>query len=129
MKALTIWQPWAGLIIHGVKRVENRTWKSSLKIGDRFAIHAGKDDGVAEWVEQEIYKLGSKMYWDNGVILGTVRLAGIITRADQLPPDQRKWFAGPVGWVLADARPWFMPPRCKGALGLWEIPQEVQVTE
>lgn len=42
MKALTIWQPWASLIMMGAKPFEFRGWKppSSL-IGQRIAIHAG----------------------------------------------------------------------------------------
>ncbi|MCS3017987.1 ASCH domain-containing protein [Phocaeicola vulgatus] len=26
MKAITIKQPWASLIVHGIKDIENRTW-------------------------------------------------------------------------------------------------------
>jgi hypothetical protein len=26
MKCLSVWQPWAHLIVRGVKDVENRTW-------------------------------------------------------------------------------------------------------
>ncbi len=41
MKALTIWQPWASLIIAGAKPYEFRGWRvpSSL-IGQRIVIHA-----------------------------------------------------------------------------------------
>jgi len=31
MKALSIKQPWASLIAHGIKNIENRTWKSTSK--------------------------------------------------------------------------------------------------
>lgn len=27
MKAITIKQPWASLIVHGIKDIENRTWR------------------------------------------------------------------------------------------------------
>lgn len=42
MKALTIWQPWATLIVEGAKPYEFRGWlfPKSL-IGQRIAIHAG----------------------------------------------------------------------------------------
>jgi hypothetical protein len=43
MKALTIWQPWASLIVYGFKPIEYRKWKlPSWMIGQRIVIHAGK---------------------------------------------------------------------------------------
>lgn len=42
MKALTIWQPWASLIIAGAKPWEWRGWEPPRSlIGTRIAIHAG----------------------------------------------------------------------------------------
>ena len=42
MKAITDKQPWASLIVEGIKDVENRTWKCPEKyIGKRILIHAG----------------------------------------------------------------------------------------
>lgn len=42
MKALTIWQPWASLILAGAKPYEFRGWRPPRSIiGQRIAIHAG----------------------------------------------------------------------------------------
>lgn len=42
MKALTIWQPWATLIMVGAKPYEFRGWKPpTWLVGQRMAIHAG----------------------------------------------------------------------------------------
>lgn len=38
MKAITIKQPWASLIVVGIKDVENRTWKTNFR--GRVLIHA-----------------------------------------------------------------------------------------
>ncbi|MDF2931221.1 MAG: hypothetical protein K0R36_552 [Chryseobacterium sp.] len=38
MKTLSIKQPWASLIAHGVKNIENRTWKTNFR--GRIYIHA-----------------------------------------------------------------------------------------
>jgi len=49
MMVLTVRQPWAGLIAAGVKDVENRSWQPhgrDLVIGQRFGIHAGRDDDL-----------------------------------------------------------------------------------
>lgn len=41
MKAITVKQPWASLIVEGTKDVENRSWKCPEKyIGQRVLIHA-----------------------------------------------------------------------------------------
>jgi len=41
MKAITIKQPWASLIVHGIKDIENRTWPCPKKyLGQRVLIHA-----------------------------------------------------------------------------------------
>lgn len=43
MKTISIKQPWASLIAHGIKDIENRTWKCSQKyIGQRVLIHVAK---------------------------------------------------------------------------------------
>lgn len=42
MKVITIWQPWASLILIGAKPYEFRGWKPPQSIiGQRIAIHAG----------------------------------------------------------------------------------------
>jgi hypothetical protein len=42
MKAITIWQPWASLIVAGAKPYEFRSWHPPKSlIGQRIAIHAG----------------------------------------------------------------------------------------
>jgi hypothetical protein len=40
MRALSIRQPWAWLIVHGFKPVENRDWATDYR--GPLAIHAGK---------------------------------------------------------------------------------------
>lgn len=40
MKALSIKQPWASLIAHGIKDIENRTWKTKFR--GRIYVHASQ---------------------------------------------------------------------------------------
>lgn len=43
MKAITIKQPWASLIVEGIKDIENRTWPCPEKyIGKRVLVHASQ---------------------------------------------------------------------------------------
>lgn len=66
MKALTVWQPWAGLLARGTKRVENRTWAPrpcELRPGDYVAIHAGVKYDRDSWalaigLKKELEPLG-----------------------------------------------------------------------
>lgn len=47
MKAISIKQPWASLIAHGIKDIENRTWKCPQKyIGKMVLIHASSGKGA-----------------------------------------------------------------------------------
>lgn len=127
MKALTIWQPWAGLIIAGLKPIENRSWgPKCIQIGERFCIHAGKDqEEVSQFVMDEVTKIALKGVWHNGAILGTVVFDGVVKDPEQLSDNERKWFSGPMAWRLKDPVMFKVPIRCKGAIGLWELPAPV----
>jgi hypothetical protein len=39
MKVLTVRQPWASLIVAGIKNVENRSWRTKYR--GKLGIHAG----------------------------------------------------------------------------------------
>jgi hypothetical protein len=40
MKALSLRQPWAHMVVHGPKHIENRRWNTSFR--GEFLIHAAK---------------------------------------------------------------------------------------
>lgn len=62
MKAITIKQPWASLIVEGTKDVENRSWKCPEKyIGQRVLIHAGMTNVRKDWM----YKQPIRKYWED----------------------------------------------------------------
>lgn len=124
MKALTLIQPWAWAIEHLGKRVENRTWAPPPRlVGQRIAIHAGKkyDEEDARWLAENFDF--SEIDCAHGVIVATARIARVVTSADHLPENQRVWFFGPFGWVLADVQP-VAELACRGAQGLWDVPSE-----
>ena len=58
MKALSIRQPWAWLIVNGFKDIENRTWPTKFR--GRVLVHASKGmtrdeyDDVADFLEPSI---------------------------------------------------------------------------
>ncbi|MFH1833912.1 MAG: ASCH domain-containing protein [bacterium] len=128
MKALTLWQPWAHIVCAGIKKVENRRWRPPRHaIGQRLAIHAGKvydKDGAAT-----IKRLSGldipESACTKGAIIGTAKLVAHLDSTLGLESfvgeGQKKWFFGPIGWLLDDIME-CEPVPCAGALGLWRVP-------
>jgi hypothetical protein len=109
VRALTIRQPWAALIAHGTKRVENRTWGTAWR--GTLLIHAAKSadpypDGVVRVDGTEV----------RSSIVAVATLADIHVCDGECSPWAE---AGRHHWVLSDVRPVADPVSCKGALGLW----------
>lgn len=115
MKALSIRQPWAWLIVHGHKDVENRTWPTTFR--GRFLIHAGKtfDQAGYRWVVSRMaIAMPAPELIERGGIVGEAEIVDCVTRF------QSRWFAGPYGFVLRDARPRPFTPMA-GKLGFFEV--------
>jgi hypothetical protein len=136
MRALSVRQPWAWAICHG-KDVENRS--KGTKHRGLLAIHASKSAPYREDVnDPRIVDLIVANSLDDpssaqGAVVAVATLAGC-----HLSPD----FGGTCGatrplcspwsardqyhWQLADVRPLPEPVPCRGMLGLWRLPDEVE---
>jgi hypothetical protein len=135
MKALTVCQPWAWAIIHGPKRVENRTWPTSYR--GPLAIHAGKTrdwferPGLGRWFERVGLTLPAESQLDFGAILGVVQLVdcvrveelrdSLLVGSPHLTADAAVWADGPWCWVLKNPRILREPLPWRGAQSLWEV--------
>lgn len=66
MKALTIRPQWAHAIAWHGKRIENRTrpFPRTLRVDERFAIHAGREPGRDPWWEQVLDASGGSVRQD-----------------------------------------------------------------
>lgn len=53
-------------------------------------------------------------------------IIGIVEVVDSVEKGRSKWFMGPCGLVLRNARPLEKPVPCTGKLGLWNVPPEVE---
>ena len=117
MKALSIRQPWAWAILHAGKDVENRTWGTCYR--GLLLLHASKTvdlDSVRYLIECG-YDLPDPLV--TGALVGTVRLIGCF-------PSQSGWAEdGQYHWQLADPRPFLAPIPWRGALRLFDVPDEV----
>ena len=123
MKIISVTQPWACLIVHGHKDVENRTWPTSHR-GPVLVHASGKPDRDAKIV---VVKPGM-----SGLVVGAEivpipeahlgGVVGIVDIIDCVTTHSSKWFtdAG-YAFVLRNARP--LPfVRWKGQLGIRDAP-------
>lgn len=119
MKALSIRQPWAWLIINAGKDIENRSWPTRFR--GRFLVHAAKGmtraeyDDTAEWVAlTRNIALPPMAELLRGGIVGAAELVDCVD--DHLSP----WYMGQKAFVLRDANPLPFVPY-KGQLGFFEV--------
>jgi hypothetical protein len=120
MKALSVRQPWAWLIVNGIKDIENRNWET--KYTGRVYIHAGLKMDKSEADETEIVTKLTKEEQDRyfsepkarGAIVGEVDITGCVTMSSS------PWFTGKYGFVLANALAYKKPIECKGALNFFK---------
>lgn len=118
MKALSIKQPWAWLIVNGYKDIENRAWKTNYR--GPILVHASKS------IDLEAFHLFSTDYEDMPKLhnLPVGGIVGETTIVDCVDKHESVWFYGPNGFVLKDSKP--LPFKvCKGSLGIFDVPEEV----
>lgn len=123
MKALSIRQPWAWLIVNGYKDIENRSWPTRLR--GEVLVHASKGMTRKEYDDVDLMlalderlqyiRLPAFEQLERGGIVGKVTIAGCIT-ASRSP-----WFFGKYGFELRDSRPLPFAP-FKGSLGFFDAP-------
>jgi hypothetical protein len=127
MKALVIRQPWAWLIVHGYKDIENRSWSTNFR--GKFLVSASqrlteKDYwncygfvmSVNEWIPDMNMKiqLPRKEDLQRGGIVGQVELVDCVSDSKSL------WFEGPYGFVLKNFKTLPFRP-LKGRLGFFDV--------
>lgn len=127
MKALSILQPWAWLIVNGHKDVENRGWHTPYR--GKFLVHAGKKYGP------RLHRDDAEHFKDcYGIDLppfDQIQLGGIVGEAVILDCQHdvpSRWYNdGSWGFVLTGMRPLpFMPYR--GQLGWFDVPYSHSAT-
>ena len=119
MKALSLKQPWARIMIKGYKDVENRNWRTDYR--GPLLIHASKN-----WSQDGFdFLCGHKGLWvprrENhvfGALIGIVDLVDCVDRHDS------EWFWGDWGWIFKNPREFKKPIPWRGNLGLFDVPDE-----
>lgn len=123
MRALSIRQPWAWMILHAGKDIENRTWQTWYR--GEVLIHASQGMTRDDYAAAMLFIAGMPGTWrvpapdllERGGIVGSVTIADCVTESSS------PWFTGDFGFVLVNPKPLPFRP-CKGALKFF-VPPEV----
>jgi predicted transcriptional regulator len=118
MKALSLKQPFAELVVSGEKTIELRNWNTKFR--GKFLIHASKKPDKQAMSEFGFEELPL------GVIVGEAELVEVkhYLNAKEHKKDKDKHLAddgwGNYGFVLKDAKR-IEPISAKGQLGFWNF--------
>lgn len=125
-------QPWASLIVMGLKTVETRSWMVSHR--GRLLIHASMGKGgqaiaALPSIRRHLPDFGALPF---GAIIGEVSLVDIVQPALLTGPERRELrlasfeedaFGRPedaaYAWILEDAQVYKEPVPARGWPGLW----------
>jgi hypothetical protein len=126
--AISVRQPWAWLIMHGGKNIENRDWPT--KVRGRVLIHASKGCTYEEYESALITARGArKGVLDEGQLtmpsIKTIERGGIIGSVeivDCVSDSPSPWFFGRFGFVLRNPIPCEFRPM-RGMLGFFQVPE------
>ena len=153
MKTITVKQPWASLIVEGVKDIENRTWKTNFR--GRVLIHAGAtpcgnlkaDSCFSHILTNEQYsrllRIGLERFGTNekadicwlnlyphGAIIGSVEIVDCVINhpsiwSEKTPLDKQLENKCIWNWVFANPIMFDNPIPCKGKLSFWDYNEDV----
>ncbi|HMF31703.1 MAG TPA: ASCH domain-containing protein [Candidatus Lokiarchaeia archaeon] len=115
MKALSLIQPFASLIVDGKKTVETRSWPTAYR--GSLAIHASKKVDQAACAQ---FGYDPRVI-TRGAVLGTADLVDCAIFPDpRMPLDEYGDFtSGRWGWLLAHVVKFPQPEPALGHLSLW----------
>jgi len=130
MKAITVKQPWASLIVHGIKNIENRTWKTSFR--GRIYIHAAAKSAGSLYellTDKQLNHVGHEWTADylpnrpDGAIIGEVDIIDCVISHSSIWAEKAAEGEKPIyNWVLANAVLYDEPIlNVKGKLSFWEL--------
>ena len=126
MKVLSIREPYASLILSGVKKIETRSWKTNYR-GELY-IHASLGKSSPS---PEVMKL--VLYTNPGYILCKAMLVDCVYMTKEYVEQMKKdnpieylcgdYQEGRYAWVLDDVEP-VEPILVKGHLGIWNYDEK-----
>lgn len=123
MKTLSIKNPWSYLITHGIKDVENRSWKTNYR--GRILIHCPKSQvNILKYLDYSlINKIPNNLIEDiknnnlhTSAIIGEVDIVDCVQNYNSIWAEKDQWH-----WVLKNPILYKEPIlNVKGKLSLWD---------
>jgi hypothetical protein len=138
MKAISLYQPWATLVVLGIKRLETRRWQTTHS--GLLAIHASRTFPAEgrELCRQEPFRsllaragFSDEYELPRGALLGMVQLRRCLRieeiDLESLAEAERTagdFSPGRWAWVLEQAEPFLLPISCPGQRGVFTVSRE-----
>lgn len=129
MKVLSLYQPYATLVVIGAKCVETRSWKPDYR-GELY-IHASAR--MPKWCREKLDREGFVDFLHDkvlplGQVLGRVTLDGMMTTTEWKSSERfnhKEMLFGDYdprryAWLLSNPVPLDVPLPAKGSLGIWD---------
>lgn len=128
MKAITILEPWATLIVEGKKTIETRNWDTNYR--GKILIHSSKTLMRSSDYYSYVSCFVDSKEFHRGCIIGEVELYDIVPVTKELVEAVSKtnyinlitseFSTCQYAWLLRNAKIYDKPIPIKGSLGLWE---------
>ena len=135
MKVLSLLQPWATLVVMGVKQIETRSWSTSYR--GPLLIHASKGKAGEYLCHEPRFKkyIPDFKQLPFGCIIGKVTLTDVIRidsgrfymndeRINKLTIEEKAfgdYSPRRYTWILQDPIAFKTPVGAKGSLSLWDF--------
>ena len=136
MKIITLFEPFATLMVIGAKQIETRSWKTNHR--GKLGIHASKQ--MPKWCRELLHKpefkkaLGEREF-NLGHLIGDVEVVDMVPTKIQVTkwrqlnpirfPDEHHfgdYSDGRWGWITRNPAQYPYPIPLKGSMGIWNGP-------
>jgi hypothetical protein len=130
MKVLSVKQPWAALLVNGIKDIENRTRRTTFR--GRILIHASKaqrSEFIADFLTEEQAKAVCEAKIEDsdfrkslvrGMIIGSIEIYDCVKNDSSIWAEKNVW-----NWKVRKPILFKKPIPAKGKLGLWNFEKEI----
>ena len=130
MKVLSVKQPWAALLVNGIKDIENRTRRTTFR--GRILIHASKAQRsgfIADFLTEEQAKAVCEAKIEDsdfrkslvrGMIIGSIEIYDCVKNDSSIWAEKNVW-----NWKVRKPILFKKPIPAKSKLGLWNFEKEI----
>ena len=132
MKVLTIQEPYATFIMHGMKKIETRSWKTKYR-GEIY-IHAGKSKNFLKKINNnKVLKLLENIGLNYGNIICKAELIDCVYMTKEFIDKVKiennyeyilgEYAVGRYAWILQNVQEINQKIHAKGKLNIWTYPE------